>query len=90
MRHPDGFADTDPRAMAVWMELLRKKTPGERIESALQLTDLAVKLSESGVRQRYPHATDREVFLRAAALRLPRDLMIRVCGWDPEADGHTI
>ena len=41
--------------------------------------------AEAGVRLRYPDATDREVFLRAASLRIPRDLMIAAYGWDPES-----
>ncbi|MGO9258919.1 MAG: hypothetical protein ACLQU1_21750 [Bryobacteraceae bacterium] len=84
MRHPPGPTDTDPRAMEVWMDLLRSKTPGERIAIAFNLTELALQMAESGVRARYPGASEREVFLRCAALRLPRDLMIRAYGWDPE------
>ena len=66
--------------------IIRSKTPDERIEIAFALTDLALRMAESGVRARYPHASEREIFLRAAALRLPRDLMIRAYGWDPEGD----
>lgn len=84
MRHPPGLSDTDPRAVEVWMEVLRSKTPGERIEIAFQLTELALQMAESGVRSRHPGASEREIFLRCAALRLPRDLMIRAYGWDPE------
>lgn len=76
--------DTDPRAMEIWLGLLRRKTPGERIAIAFDLSDFAVRLSESGVRARFPEASEREIFLRSAALRLPRDLMIRAYGWDPE------
>lgn len=82
--HPEEFADTDPRAMEVWLALLRKKTPGERIAIAFELSDFAVRVAESGVRARYPGATEREIFLRSAALRLSRDLMIQAYGWDPE------
>jgi hypothetical protein len=82
--HPEEFADTDPRAMEVWLALLRKKTPGERIAIAFELSDFAVRVAESGVRARYPGASEREIFLRSAALRLSRDLMIRAYGWDPE------
>jgi hypothetical protein len=84
MRHPAEFTDTDPRAMEVWLELLRRKTPGERMTTALELTDFALRMAESGIRANYPDASEREIFLRAAALRLPRDLMIRAYGWDPE------
>jgi len=86
-RHPEEFSDTDPRVMEVWLALLRSKTPGERIMTALELSGFAIRMAESGVRARYPEASEREVFLRAAALRLPRELMIRAYGWDP--DEHT-
>jgi len=81
---PTEFSDTDPRVMEVWLDLLRQKTPGERIAMVFELTDFAIAMAESGVRARYPEASEREIFLRAAALRLPRDLMIRAYGWDPE------
>jgi hypothetical protein len=83
MRHPPGPDDTDPVAREVWLRVLREKTPGERIEIAFQLTELALQMAESGVRARYPEAGEREIFLRCAALRIPRDLMIRAYGWDP-------
>jgi hypothetical protein len=83
-RHPAEFSDTDPRAMEVWLGVLRGKTPGERIATAFDLTDFAIRMAESGVRARHPGASEREIFLRAAAMRLPRDLMIRAYGWDPE------
>jgi hypothetical protein len=73
--------------MEVWLEVLRNKRPGERMQIALDLTELAIRVSESGVRARYPNASEREVFLRAPALRIPRDLMIRAYGWDPDGDG---
>jgi hypothetical protein len=82
-RHPAEFADTDPRVMEVWLRQLREKTPGERIAMAFALTDFALRMAESGVRARHPEASEREIFLRAAALRLPRELMIRAYGWDP-------
>jgi hypothetical protein len=82
--HMEDFTDTDPRVMEVWLDMLRAKTPGERILMAFELSDFAVRASESGVRARYPDASEREIFLRSAALRLPRDLMIRAYGWDPE------
>jgi len=80
--HPAEFSDTDPRAMEVWLGVLRGKTIGERILMAFELSDFAIRFAESGVRARYPEASEREIFLRAAALRLPRELMIRAYGWD--------
>jgi hypothetical protein len=82
--HPEEFADTDPKVMEVWLEMLRKKTPGERIAVTSELSDFAARMAESGVRARHPGASEREIFPRAAARRLPRDLTIRAYGWDPE------
>jgi predicted RNA-binding Zn ribbon-like protein len=84
--HPPEFTDTDPRAMEVWLDLLRRMSPGEKLAAALHLSELALRMSEAGVRAAYPRASDREVFLRAAARRLPRESLIRVYGWDPETD----
>jgi hypothetical protein len=84
--HPPEFSDTDPQAMEVWLDLLRRMTPGEKLAATLNLSAFALQMSEAGVRSLHPLASDREVFLRAAARRLPRDLMIRVYGWDPESD----
>ena len=82
------YADTDPRALEVWLSVLRGKTPGERIAIALQLAAFAIQIGEQSVRARYPGASDREVFLRAAALRLSPDLMKRAYGWDPDSDAN--
>jgi len=87
--HPQEFTDTDPRAMEVWLDLLRQKPAGERLATTLGLADLALKMAEAGVRKMHPQAPDREVFLRVAARHLPRELMIQAYGWDPEADGHA-
>jgi predicted RNA-binding Zn ribbon-like protein len=89
MTHPQEFTDTDPRAMEVWLELLRQKPPGERLATTLALTDLTLKMAEAGVRVSYPQASDREVFLRAAARHLSRELMVRAYGWDPELNGDA-
>jgi hypothetical protein len=89
MMHPKEFTDTDPRAMEVWLDLLRQKAPGERLSTTLGLADLALKMAEAGVRKTFPQAPDREVFLRVAARHLPRELMIRAYGWDPETNGDA-
>ncbi len=78
------YGDTDPRAMAVWLDLLRKMPPGDKIASVMELSRIALGMAEMGVRLRHPQANDREVFLRVAATHLTRDLMIRAYGWDPE------
>ena len=75
-----------PSPMEVWLDLLRRMTPAEKIAAVFNISQLAIDLSEAGVRTAYPDADDREVFLRTAARRLSRDLMIRAYGWDPETN----
>ena len=89
MRHPLPYSDTDPRAMDMWVETLRKQSPGEKIAMVFELTAMAWEMAERGVRARYPNASEREVFLRTAALHLSREEMIRAYGWDPEQNEQS-
>ncbi|MBV8841635.1 MAG: hypothetical protein JO307_02390 [Bryobacterales bacterium] len=89
MEHAPEYTDTDPRVMEVWLDLLRHMDPGEKLAQSLNLTNMAFRLSEAGVRLAHPDADEREIFLRAAARRLPKDLIIRVYGWDPGDNGDA-
>ena len=84
---PDFVRDTDPKALEVFYEIQRRRSMGEKLNDVFELTDMMIQLAETGVRMRNPGISEREVFLRAAALRLPRDLMIKAYGWDPEEHG---
>lgn len=84
MQHPRPYSDTDPAALAVWLNLLRSRSEGERLAALFELIGFAWEMAEIGVRLRHPHAGDREVFLRTAALHLSRDEMIRAYQWDPQ------
>ena len=88
MNHESDFVrDTDPKSLKVFYEIQRRRSPGEKANDVFELTDWMIQLSERGVRARHPDIGEREVFLRASALRIPRDLMIKAYGWDPEAHG---
>jgi hypothetical protein len=87
MRHVTPYSDTDPKALEVWLNLLRKMSPGEKLVRVFELTHFARQMAQAGVRFRYPNANEREVFLRTAALYLTRDEMIRVYHWDPQEHG---
>jgi hypothetical protein len=83
----DFAADTTPEALVVFYELQRQRTPSQKLNDVFELTAWMFANAEAGVRLRYPGISDREVFLRAASLRIPRDLMIAAYGWDPDAHG---
>lgn len=84
MDHPGDFtADTTPKALRVFYELQRARTIHQKLGDVIELSEMLMACAEAGGRMRHPGASEREVFLRAAALRLPRDIMIKVYGWDP-------
>lgn len=52
------------------MDLMRKMPPEEKLQRAIDYTAAIRTLGEAGVRQKYPDATEREVFLRVAQRQL--------------------
>jgi len=50
MEHPQPYSDTDPRAMEVWLDLLRKMPASKKLDPYSHSTALAIELSEAGVR----------------------------------------
>ena len=81
---PDWYSDTDPRAMRVWIEIQRRMDPGEKLALTLHNTGMLFRMQETGIRAQYPEAGDREVFLRAAARRLGREVVANAYGWCPD------
>ena len=81
-KRSDWYSDTDPKALEVFLGLQRAISAA-KLDLTLELSEIVMRLSETGVRSQYPDADDREVFLRTAARRLDRDTMIPVYGWDP-------
>lgn len=79
------YADTDPRALGVFLGVQREMPVSRKIETVLQMSEMIRRLSEANVRRLHPDASEREVFLRTVARRLDRETMIRVYGWDPLA-----
>jgi hypothetical protein len=78
------MADTDPKAFQVLIELRRKMTFDEKFRQFLEMTEMLLRGYEDRVRCEHPKAGEREVFLRAAALRLGNETVRRVYGWSPE------
>ena len=79
----DFVRDTSPEALAVFYQIQRRRSPEQKLRDTFDLSQGLFELVKAGIRTRHPAASEREVFLRAVATRLPRDLMIRAYGWDP-------
>ena len=81
----DFLRDTSPEALKMFLCLQRRRTGEQKLADAFDLSEGPSEMAKQGARMRYPAAPEREVFLRAVATRLPRELMIRAYGWDPLA-----
>jgi len=77
--------DTSPDVAALQLEQYRRMTPAEKLRRVSDLTLGACLLSVAGLRQRYPDASERELLLRLAVLRLGAETVARVYGWVPGA-----
>jgi hypothetical protein len=73
--------DTSAAADRMQFERLRAMSPEERGEILTSLTLAVQELAIAGLRQRYPEATEDELWLRLAVRRLGADVVQRVTGW---------
>lgn len=87
MSLPNPPADTAPEAFAVHVALVAGLTAAERVRRVRELTMAASTLALAGLRKRHPRATEEELFLRLAVLRLGAELVERAYGWRAAADG---
>jgi hypothetical protein len=71
-------ADTSPEAWRVFIDLQRRMPPAEKLQRAFEYSAFVRSLAEGVLRQRYPQASDREIFLRAARQRLGVELFRKV------------
>jgi len=81
----DWYRDTDDKTLEVWAAMLRAKRPEEKLAQVLALCEFGNRLQIMGIRQLFPEADEREVFLRAAERRLGSELTRKVYGWSSES-----
>ena len=70
--------DTSAHVERLQIEAWRRMSPLEKARIMSQATSDALALAVSGIRQRYPGASERECFLRLAALQLGPALVRQV------------
>jgi len=80
-------SDTDADAERYLFDRLRSLPPWRKAEMLSAATRSAYGLAMTGLRQRYPSATETELRKRYAALVLGRDASMTLFGWDPEREG---
>jgi hypothetical protein len=81
------ISDTTPEALAVHATLLADRSPLQRAERVRDLTATASILALAGLRERHPRATEQELLLRLAVLRLGAEVVARVYDWRAGSDG---
>jgi hypothetical protein len=73
-------ADPGVEAERIQFEIYRGWTAARKLETMESLRRAARELSLAGLRLRHPRASEEELFLREAALRLGPELAARVYG----------
>jgi len=76
----DFVRDTAAEALSFFYEIQRKRTLGQKLVDVFDLSEGLFDTVKAGIRLRYPEGDEREVFLRAVASRVSRELMIRAYG----------
>lgn len=79
--------DTSEETERLMLELLRRKSPAERIKLAAETSEGLRRLAELSARSSHPGADEDERRCRFAARWLGREWAIRLFGWDPEQHG---
>lgn len=82
------FPDTSPEAERVLIEGYRAMTPAQKLQRVVALNRTLETLATARLHAQYGEMTNRELRLRLAALRLDREVMVSVFGWDPEKQGY--
>lgn len=82
------MSDTSPEAERVLIELAREMPDWKKIEQVFSMIETARAFAMSGLRSRYPEASEEELKKRLAALVFDRETVVRVYGWDPKLEGY--
>ena len=80
-------SDTSPEAEAFLLEGYRRMSPGDKLRRVASLNRALVQLAAARIRAQYGEVSEEEMRLRLGALRLGRETMVKVFGWDPEVEG---
>jgi hypothetical protein len=74
------YSDTDPKMEALQIQLWRQASPTRKMHMLAQLNASARTLALTGLRSRYPQASEGELRRRLADLLLGEELARKVYG----------
>jgi hypothetical protein len=72
------LSDTDPRAMEVWLEALRRLTPGEKLKLVFEMMDFMHQAAIRQIQKEHPGIAERDMLRMIAARRYGQELADRV------------
>ena len=75
--------DTSEKIDRLQFARYREMSVDEKLKIVADLNAMVQNIAFAGMRERYPNASDDEVWLRLASLRLGRETVRKVYGWDP-------
>jgi hypothetical protein len=82
-----GPSDTSPDAEQFLIEGYRRMSPADRLARVFSLNRALERLQRARITEQYGEMPEREMRLRLASLRLGRETMVKVFGWDPDEKG---
>lgn len=88
MKQRAAVLDTDAETERVLIELTRAMPDWKKFRQIAALSEGCRRLALAGLRDRYPNASEVELRKRFAAVVLDRETVIKMFGWDPEAEGY--
>lgn len=74
------FEDTDPRVEEQLVQMLRQTPPWRKMQMVAELNATVKLMLLTGLRQRYPNASEAELRRRLAGLLLGEELASKVYG----------
>lgn len=80
--------DTPPEIERIIINGYRQMTAAQKLQIMQDLQRSARLLALSEIRRQHPQASERELQLRLASRWLEPELLRKVYGWDPEAEGY--
>ena len=81
------LSDTSPDAERFLIEGYRRMSPSDKLARVFSLNRMIEQLQRARITADYGEMSEREMRLRLASLRLGRETMVKVFGWDPEEKG---
>lgn len=83
------LSDTPPEVQKILIEGYRQMSPQQKMQRVLDMNRTVEAMAAARLRRDYgPDLSERELRLRLASLRLDRETMVEVFGWDPEVEGY--